>query len=142
VAAALGSAYDNLLDSTDVPDGNDPLESWVRQAFSRVNHPGFKAVIEPWLGSRNDHGHHEHDTTRTTTITGEQHVHQRTLEHRGPIQEGRGFGFSTSSPKKADENYIVCTVCDIGCQLRASVDEDEKLDKVRQHDNSALAKPI
>jgi anaerobic selenocysteine-containing dehydrogenase len=48
----------------------------------------------------------------------------------------------TSSPKKADEKYVVCTVCDIGCQLRASVDEDGKLDKVRQHDNPALAKHI
>lgn len=40
------------------------------------------------------------------------------------------------------EKYVVCTVCDIGCQLRASVDDDGRLQAVRQHDNPALAKHI
>lgn len=51
----------------------------------------------------------------------------------------------TITPKRdrdTDEKYVVCTVCDIGCQLRASTDEDGNLAAVRQHDNPALAKHI
>ena len=42
--------------------------------------------------------------------------------------------------KQPDEKYVVCTICDISCQLRASVDEEGRLAKLRQHDNPAFAK--
>ena len=48
----------------------------------------------------------------------------------------------TKNQSTPDEKYVVCTICDINCQLRASVDEDGKLAKIRQHDNPALAKHI
>ena len=44
--------------------------------------------------------------------------------------------------KQPDEKYVVCTICDISCQLRASVDEEGRLAKLRQHDNPAFAKHI
>ena len=38
-------------------------------------------------------------------------------------------------------NYSVCTVCDIGCQLRTEV-QDGKVQRVIAHDNPGLAKNI
>jgi len=38
-------------------------------------------------------------------------------------------------------NYAICTICDIGCQLRTET-EDGKLVKIRAHDNPALARNI
>lgn len=38
--------------------------------------------------------------------------------------------------------YVVCTTCDIWCQLRAEVDEEGKLSKIKQHDNPLFAKHI
>ena len=49
---------------------------------------------------------------------------------------------SAKQEAKQKEKYVVCTVCDIGCQLRASVGDDGKLESIRQHDNPALAKHI
>ena len=37
--------------------------------------------------------------------------------------------------------YSVCTVCDIGCQLRSAA-EDGKVTRVVAHDNPALAPNI
>lgn len=54
LAAALGCAYDRLLGTPTVLDGVGPLERWVHQASERVQEREFKAVIELWLGSRND----------------------------------------------------------------------------------------
>lgn len=54
LAAALGSAYDNLLRPVDVDDNAGPMERWVHQAHGKVDQPEFKAVIELWLGSQND----------------------------------------------------------------------------------------
>lgn len=54
LAAALGCAYDRLLGTPTMLDGVGPLERWVYQAGERVQEPEFKAVIELWLGSRND----------------------------------------------------------------------------------------
>lgn len=41
-----------------------------------------------------------------------------------------------------NDKYVVCTICDIGCQLRALVDGEGRLAKVLQHDNPALAKNV
>ena len=41
----------------------------------------------------------------------------------------------------SETKYSVCTICDIGCQLRA-VTKDGKLDRVIAHDNPALAANI
>ncbi|MEM1433782.1 MAG: molybdopterin-dependent oxidoreductase [Pseudomonadota bacterium] len=41
----------------------------------------------------------------------------------------------------SDTKYSVCTICDIGCQLR-SVAKDGKLDRVIAHDNPMLARNI
>jgi anaerobic selenocysteine-containing dehydrogenase len=38
-------------------------------------------------------------------------------------------------------NYVICTICDIGCQLRTET-KDGKLVKIRAHNNPALAKNI
>jgi anaerobic selenocysteine-containing dehydrogenase len=38
-------------------------------------------------------------------------------------------------------NYSICTICDIGCQLRTET-ENGKLSRVRAHDNPALAKNV
>ena len=49
---------------------------------------------------------------------------------------------SHSARARVDEKYVQCTICDIGCQLRASVDDGGRVDSIRQHDNPALAKHI
>ncbi|MFT6643013.1 MAG: anaerobic selenocysteine-containing dehydrogenase [Patiriisocius sp.] len=41
----------------------------------------------------------------------------------------------------AKTNYSICTICDIGCQLRTET-ENGKLTRVRAHDNPALAKNV
>ncbi len=45
-------------------------------------------------------------------------------------------------PADSDEKYVVCTICDIHCQLRATAGEDGRLERIRQHDNPAFAKHI
>ncbi|MEM9035767.1 MAG: molybdopterin-dependent oxidoreductase [Actinomycetota bacterium] len=47
-----------------------------------------------------------------------------------------------ASPQRRDEKYVVCTVCDIGCQLRASAGPDGRVETIRQHDNPAFAQHI
>ncbi len=54
LAAALGTAYDNLLDLPTRPRDEGPLEGWVQRAHSCIVRPDFKAIIELWLASQND----------------------------------------------------------------------------------------
>lgn len=54
LAAALGTAYDRLLDPPPPPAGLGPFEGWVHQAHASVSSPEFKAVLELWLAVQND----------------------------------------------------------------------------------------
>ena len=40
-----------------------------------------------------------------------------------------------------EHKYTVCTICDIGCQLRTEV-KDGKLERVIAHDHPGLAKNV
>ena len=48
---------------------------------------------------------------------------------------------STVATSPLRDRHVVCTVCDIGCQLRAEV-ADGKLTKVLPHENPLLARNI
>ncbi len=48
---------------------------------------------------------------------------------------------ATMEPKEQTDRHVVCTVCDIGCQLRAEV-KDGKLKKILPHENPLLARNI
>ncbi|MFT7128684.1 MAG: anaerobic selenocysteine-containing dehydrogenase, partial [Gammaproteobacteria bacterium] len=45
------------------------------------------------------------------------------------------------SKTTTENKYTICTICDIGCQLRAET-ENGKLVKIRAHNNPALAKNV
>ena len=49
--------------------------------------------------------------------------------------------FETKSTELPKHTYSVCTICDIGCQLRAET-EDGKLKRMIAHDNPALARNV
>lgn len=54
LAAALGTAYDNVL-AIEPPDANaGPLEQWTHRGVAAATRPEFKAMIELWLASKND----------------------------------------------------------------------------------------
>jgi len=46
-----------------------------------------------------------------------------------------------AAEKTADQTYSVCTICDIGCQLRAET-ENGKLKRMLAHDNPMLARNV
>ena len=48
---------------------------------------------------------------------------------------------ATVDPKPQTDRHVVCTICDIGCQLRAEV-EDGKLKKILPHENPLLARNV
>lgn len=50
---SLQTLYGQLLDVT-VATRHGPMEQFVLESHRRVTEPGFKAVIELWLASRND----------------------------------------------------------------------------------------
>ena len=48
---------------------------------------------------------------------------------------------ASAKPTDNKNTYSVCTICDIGCQLRAET-EDGKLKRMIAHDNPALARNV
>lgn len=61
LAAALSAAYQRTLEPVDTPEeGTGPLEQWVHRCNGRSGQREFKAIIELWLGARNDPEMAEH----------------------------------------------------------------------------------
>lgn len=54
LAAALGTAYDRILEIEPPASDAGPLEQWLHRGIVSVRQPEFKAILELWLASRND----------------------------------------------------------------------------------------
>ncbi len=54
LAAALGTAYDRILEFEPPVTASGPIEQWLHRGIAGVIRPEFKAIIELWLASKND----------------------------------------------------------------------------------------
>ena len=51
------------------------------------------------------------------------------------------MGEGTEATNSGETKHVVCTICDIGCQLRAET-KDGRLARILPHDNPLLARNI
>lgn len=54
LAAALGTAYNQILELEPADSGFGSIERWTLHCVAGVRQPAFKAIVELWLASTND----------------------------------------------------------------------------------------